>query len=75
MENKDVQRLTLRLPRRTYDKLQDVRERKPHLSLHAIIVEALEQELSREQRQRDIESGRSQLSPDFAQAARGKDWE
>ncbi|MBD3319809.1 MAG: hypothetical protein GF350_01805 [Chitinivibrionales bacterium] len=64
METKNVQRMTLRLPRQTYDKLQELRERKPHLSLHAIIVEALEQELSREERREDIESGKTQINPD-----------
>lgn len=36
-----MRRLTLRLPEYLYNKLKKVKEQNPHLSLNALIVEAL----------------------------------
>lgn len=75
MKNSDVQRMTLRLPQETYDRLILLQQSKPHLSLHAIIIEALHQQIRTEEREAEIRAGQSQLDvrgidPDLVERGR-----
>lgn len=40
------EKLTLRIPKRVYDRMQVLKTRKPHMSINALIIEAIDRQMS-----------------------------
>lgn len=49
-------RLTLRVPKHVYEKLLKLKEEKPHMSMNALIVEAIQNQVEEEDDDNDPET-------------------
>jgi len=48
---KDIEKITLRMPERIHQRLVAYQRQKPHMSLNAIIVEAISKDLDRQEQE------------------------
>lgn len=55
-------RLTLRMPEKVYTGLEEIKKRKPHLSMNALIIEALTSAIADEEEKERIRAGNTQIN-------------
>jgi len=48
---KDIEKITLRIPERIHSRLVAYQRQKPHMSLNALIVEAISKDLDRQEQE------------------------